>query len=376
MRKFERDVCSKYDTKDLPSELVARTRRQQRKAAQKPTTTPAPTSAKKGPQQRKFNLETYKYHALGDYTTSIRLHGPLDGYSTQLVSNLVLSMHVQYLISGQGELEHRRSKRFYPIVRKGRHAGGIGKAVSRERLLQLISQKTIGSTHPKVRLSPKGRKPVKESLPQTLPITHHHISAETRNKVDIADVLDENEGDPALEVRIQANIQLYSPDFDLQNFVPRLIDHLLARLLGMDHAGVEHEFTDEERLMITIDNNRFYRHQELRVNYTTYDNRRAQDTINPRTRPDIMTLSGEDEGGDHAHPYWYARVLGIYHVRVLHTGEFSKSSQLQTMQFLHVRWFGHHVRHRSGWKARHLHCVSFIDEDSEPFGFVDPAHVI
>ena len=104
MRKFERDVCSKYDTKDLPSELVARTRRQQRKAAQKPTT---PTSAKKGPQQRKFNLETYKYHALGDYTTSIRLHGPLDGYSTQLVSNLVLSMHVQYLISGQGELEHR-----------------------------------------------------------------------------------------------------------------------------------------------------------------------------------------------------------------------------------------------------------------------------
>ena len=31
-------------------------------------------------------METYKYHALGDYATSIRLHGPLDGYSTQLVS--------------------------------------------------------------------------------------------------------------------------------------------------------------------------------------------------------------------------------------------------------------------------------------------------
>ena len=179
MHKFERDVCSKYDTKDLPSELAAHTRRQQRKAAQKPTMTPAPTPAKKGPQQRKFNLETYKYHALGDYTTSIRLHGPLDGYSTQLVSNLVLSMHVQYLTSGQGELEHRRSKRFYPIVQKGRHAGGIGKAVSRERLLQLISQRTIGLTQPKVRLSPKGCKPVKESLLQTSAITHHHISAET-----------------------------------------------------------------------------------------------------------------------------------------------------------------------------------------------------
>jgi hypothetical protein len=203
MRKFEKYVCTKYDTKDLPSELAARTRRQQRKAFQKPTSTPAsPTQkdpATKGPQRRKFNLETYKYHTLGDYATSIPLHGTLDGYSSQLVGYPVLSMRIQYLISDQGELEHRRSKRFYPIVRKGNHAVGIGKAVSRERLLQLISQRTI---HPKVRRSPKGRKPVKESLPHTSPTTHHHISAETRNKVDIADLLDENEGDPALEVRI------------------------------------------------------------------------------------------------------------------------------------------------------------------------------
>ena len=120
MRKFEKYVCSKYDTKDLPSELAARTRRQQRKANQKATTTPTPTQknpATKGPQPRKFNLETYKYHALGDYPMSIRLHGPLDGYSSQIVSYPVLSMGVQYLISNQGELEHRRSKRFYPIVR-------------------------------------------------------------------------------------------------------------------------------------------------------------------------------------------------------------------------------------------------------------------
>ena len=209
MRKFEKYVCSKYDTKDRPSELAARTRRQRQKAIQKPTTTPAPTQkdpATKGPQRRKFNLETYKYHALGDYATSIRLHGSLDGYSSQLVSYPVLSMRVQYLISDQSELEHRRSKRFYPIVRKGKHAVGIGKAVTRERLLQLSSQRTVAS---KVRPSRKGHKPpVKESLPPTSPTTHHHISAETRNKVDIADLLDVHEGDPALEVRIQANLPL------------------------------------------------------------------------------------------------------------------------------------------------------------------------
>jgi hypothetical protein len=37
-----------------------------------------------------------------------------------------------------------------------------------------------------------------------------------------------------------------------------------------------------------------------------------------------------------------------------------------------VVWSPH--QHRSGWKARHLHRVSFLT--SEPFGLVDPVHVI
>ena len=46
----------------------------------------------------------------------------------------------------------------------------------------------------------KGRKLVEETLSPTDPALHHHISTETRNKVDIADFLDANEGDPALTV--------------------------------------------------------------------------------------------------------------------------------------------------------------------------------
>ena len=145
----------------------------------------------------------------------------------------------------------------------------------------------------------------------------------------------------------------------------------------MDQIGIEHEFTDEERASLIIENHRLYRHLVLRVNYTTYDNRREQDTINPRTRPDIMMLSGDNNNNDKdAHPYWYARVLGIFHARVLHVGPQSKSSQPQRMEFLFVRWFGHHVKHRAGWKARHLYQVSFLDDSSNAFGFVDPAHVI
>jgi hypothetical protein len=55
----------------------------------------------------------------------------------------------------------------------------------------------------------------------------------------------------------------------LQGFVPQLIDHLLAQLLGMDEAGVEHEFTDEERMTLTINNNCLYQHQVLHINYST-----------------------------------------------------------------------------------------------------------
>ena len=144
----------------------------------------------------------------------------------------------------------------------------------------------------------------------------------------------------------------------------------------MDQIGVEHEFTDEERATLIIENHRLYQHCVLRVNYTTYDNRHEQDTINPRTQSDIMMLSGEDSNDKHAHPYWYARVLGIFHARVLHVGPQSKSSQPQRMEFLFVRWFGHHVKRRAGWKACHLYQVSFLDENSNTFGFVDPVHVI
>jgi hypothetical protein len=76
-----------------------------------------------------------------------------------------------------------------------------------------VISRSIGTTHSKVQLNPKGRKPVKEFLPHTSPTTHYHISAETQNKVDIANLLDKNEGDPALEVCIQTNIDFFLPMF-------------------------------------------------------------------------------------------------------------------------------------------------------------------
>jgi hypothetical protein len=119
-----------------------------------------------------------------------------------------------------------------------------------------------------------------------------------------------------------------------------------------------------------------YRHRVVRVNYTTYDNRREQDTMNPRTRPDVMLLSSED--GEEGHPYWYARILEIFHASILHVGPQSKSSQPQRMEFLLVRWFGRDTSRLGGWKFQRLHRIGFVSHsaDSTPFGFVDPARIV
>jgi hypothetical protein len=42
-----------------------------------------------------LNLFTYKWHALGDYVRAIRLFGPTDGFSTQVVSK-IFSMYLSY----------------------------------------------------------------------------------------------------------------------------------------------------------------------------------------------------------------------------------------------------------------------------------------
>ncbi|KAF9555170.1 hypothetical protein CPC08DRAFT_612670, partial [Agrocybe pediades] len=77
--------------------------------------------------------------------------------------------------------------------------------------------------------------------------------------------------------------------------------------------------------------------------------------------------------------FWYARVLGIFHVDVRHTGPLSKSSRPQQMEFLWVRWFRLDSTYSGGWSVRHLHRVAFVPSDSledEAFGFLDPSLVI
>lgn len=73
MRQFRDRTSDEFDTVEFPRE----------------------TSARKGgtrsSKKKKLNLNTYKFHALGDYVTTIRLFGTTDSYSTQVVSSIFSS---------------------------------------------------------------------------------------------------------------------------------------------------------------------------------------------------------------------------------------------------------------------------------------------
>lgn len=121
--------------------------------------------------------------------------------------------------------------------------------------------------------------------------------------------------------------------------------------------------------------NSFYEHKTLSINYTTYDLRRDQDVINPQTRADIIVLSHETDSN--RHPYWYARVLKIFHVNVRYYGEHPHSDEVQRKDVLFVRWFGRNLTESSIFRSHRLPRVGFLPEDDpDAFGFLDPDVVI
>ena len=134
---------------------------------------------------------------------------------------------------------------------------------------------------------------------------------------------------------------------------------------------------------ILFKHDRLYRHQILRVNYTTYNICRKQDTINPSTPcRDIMVLANREADGDH--PYAYARVIGIFHINVIYAGARRHDYSPHRMEFLWVRWYELDPLEPLGsWGTKRLDRLRFPPMDTEDaFGFLDPkdalraAHII
>lgn len=125
---------------------------------------------------------------------------------------------------------------------------------------------------------------------------------------------------------------------------------------------------------VIFKNNRIYRHYVLRVNYTSYDVRRAEDIFNPNTEHcDIMMLHNEESEEDSYHRFCYARIMGIYHTNVQYIGPGMQDYLPRRLDFLHIRWF-----ERVPQQDLHgLHALQFVPmDDPGSFDFMDPADVV
>jgi hypothetical protein len=113
-RSFVKDTCSCFATRELQREADARNRCQLASASVDRTFSLNTTRRPKN-----FNLQTYKFHSLGDYAATIRRYGTSDSYTTEIVSdsNWMVCITQVYLALGrigtsclQGQLYSYRSQ--------------------------------------------------------------------------------------------------------------------------------------------------------------------------------------------------------------------------------------------------------------------------
>ncbi|KAF8067519.1 hypothetical protein FPV67DRAFT_1416255, partial [Lyophyllum atratum] len=246
----------------------------------------------------------------------------------------------------QGELAHRLVKMLYGRTNKKDAMKQVAKQVNRREVFRGDQSAAAAIEY--------------EELANALLEAHHIISESRRNPVNMYAFVNERHNgrlDPAKK-----------------EIIPKLQDHLPARLLSREFSGDEHDdFTDDDRNDVRIIGSALYSVKVIHVNYTTYDIRRASDTINPR--PHCYITVRLPETGPDAHQFRYAQVLGIFHGVVLHAGPRScnPSKRLQ-MDFLWVHWLGVEPGHRSGRRHARLPKLGSVpDTDPCAFGFLDPS---
>lgn len=164
--------------------------------------------------------------------------------------------------------------------------------------------------------------------------------------------------------------------------MPKLKLHLLPRILSTlrdehpDNNSIPRDAEDVDPDSLLFKHDRIYQHKFIRINYTTYDVRRSQDTVNASTsHHNIMVLADSNSTLDEE--FMYARVLGIYHANIIYVGAGSLDYQPRRMEFLWVRWYRKIESRRTGWDARKLDRVQFLPmSDDEAFGFINPSDVL
>ena len=148
--------------------------------------------------------------------------------------------------------------------------------------------------------------------------------------------------------------------------------HLLRQLSEEDTFADGHEPTPTELARVRVYEDKLYIHKTMRINYTTYDARREQDSINPDNHADVMMLAPEGS----AHPFLYARVVGVYHVKAYLMDANGAQMQPRLVHVVWVRWYDIDPSVRSGFNTRRLPRLKWAQVNDGAFGFVSPDDIL
>jgi hypothetical protein len=162
--------------------------------------------------------------------------------------------------------------------------------------------------------------------------------------------------------------------------LPKLKRHLIPRILSklQSQGGRVLLLPDINPNNILFKPDRIYRHNIMRINYTTYDVRRSQDVVNASTsHHNVMVLAGDTDDSVLDHPFRYARVLGVYHVNAVYTGPGMINYEPLRLDFIWVRWYRTVDAINTGWDTRKLDVLQFNPmAEHDAFGFLDPSDVL
>jgi hypothetical protein len=216
LRTFKRETCAEFETKELRRESVARVRRQNRSSRLSTTiaktqqsevepstsrrvavpysqngTSGRHTSTASHDNTRRaksLNLNTYKFHALGDYTSTIRRFGTTDSYSTEPVRPFSSCFLITLISSHQAELEHRTPKSRYARTSKKDFTKQMAQIERRQARIRRVRQKLA-----------KKVKAASEAVPD-IPDKPYNIGKCQNHPVNITQFIQQHVDDPAVKV--------------------------------------------------------------------------------------------------------------------------------------------------------------------------------
>jgi 2-oxoglutarate dehydrogenase complex dehydrogenase (E1) component-like enzyme len=117
LRAFQQDTCASFETSELKREAEARKRREAKQGPAVSTVNSSSMTSNQR-QRKKFNLQTYKVHTLGDYVSTIKMFGTTDLYTSAIASIFSHVSKSSFDHWQQGELEHRTTKNRYKRTSK------------------------------------------------------------------------------------------------------------------------------------------------------------------------------------------------------------------------------------------------------------------